>query len=112
MAEEQNKLSLNLRQEVSSGSYSNLAVISHSKTEFILDFASMLPGLSGPEVVSRIIMNPEHAKRLLVALQDNIGKYEGQFGAINIGAGHPAKGTFNLGDLPGFGQFGGNGAKS
>jgi len=110
MAEEQKKLSMNLRQEVAPGAYSNLAVISHSKTEFIIDFAAMLPGLSGPEVVSRIIMNPEHAKRLLMALQDNIGKYEGQFGQISLG-GQP-KGTFNLGDLPGFGQFGGNGAKS
>ena len=84
--------------EAAGGTYSNLAVISHSKTEFIIDFAAIFPGFSGPQVRSRIIMAPEHCKRLLGALADNISKYEGQFGTIGIENGQPSA-TFNLSDL-------------
>ena len=84
--------------EAAGGTYSNLAVISHSKTEFIIDFAAIFPGFSGPHVRSRIIMAPEHCKRLLGALADNISKYEGQFGTIGIENGQPSA-TFNLSDL-------------
>ena len=59
----ENGLKIDVKPEVAKGSYSNLAIITHSHTEFILDFASMLPGLAKPEVHNRIIMNPEHAKR-------------------------------------------------
>mgnify|MGYP004648133903 FL=1 len=84
--------------EAAGGTYFNLAVISHSKTEFIIDFAAIFPGFSGPQVRSRIIMAPEHCKRLLGALADNISKYEGQFGTIGIENGQPSA-TFNLSDL-------------
>ncbi len=84
--------------EAAGGTYSNLAVISHSKTEFIIDFAAIFPGFSGPQVRSRIIMAPEHCKRLLGALADNISKYEGQFGTIGTENGQPSA-TFNLSDL-------------
>ncbi len=60
----------------------------------------MLPGLAKPEVSNRIIMNPEHAKRLYLALQDNINKYESQFGTISFGNTEP-KGTFPMGGLGG-----------
>lgn len=96
-------LSLELKQDVAKGTYSNLAIITHSKSEFIIDFASMLPGLPKPEITNRIIMNPEHAKRLLLALQDNIAKYESQFGRIELGE---PKATFPVGG------FGSNGTKS
>lgn len=96
-----NQLSLEIKPDIAMGNYSNLAIISHSRSEFIIDFASMLPGLPKTEVVSRIIMTPEHSKRLLNALMDNITKYESQFGFIDMG-GQAAKGTFNLGDLPDF----------
>ena len=76
---------IELRPEVAKGSYSNLAIITHSHSEFIIDFATMLPGLPKPEVHNRIIMNPEHAKRLYLALQDNINKYESQHGQIVLG---------------------------
>ena len=79
------ELSIELKQEVAKGSYSNLAIITHSHSEFIIDFASMLPGLPKPEVSNRIIMTPEHAKRLFIALQDNISKYEAQNGPITFG---------------------------
>ena len=94
--EENKQLQLELKPEVAKGSYSNLAIISHSHSEFVIDFATMLPGLQKPEISNRILMTPEHAKRLLNALNDNIGKYENQFGRIEL-PGSP-KATFNLAD--------------
>lgn len=102
--EENKQLQLELKPEVAKGSYSNLAIISHSHSEFVIDFATMLPGLQKPEISNRILMTPEHAKRLLNALMDNIGKYENQFGRIEL-PGSP-KATFNLAD------FNPNGTKS
>ena len=78
---EQN-LKLNINPEVAKGTYSNLVVVSHNPSEIVLDFAQMLPGLEGATVRERIIMNPIHAKRLLAALNDNLKKYEQQFGTI------------------------------
>ena len=78
---EQN-LKLNINPEVAKGTYSNLVVVSHNPSEIGLDFAQMLPGLEGATVRERVIMSPIHAKRLLMALNDNIKKYEQQFGAI------------------------------
>lgn len=105
----QNQISLELKPEVARGSYSNLAIISHSRSEFIIDFAITLPGLAKPEIGNRILMTPEHAKRLMNALFDNISKYEAQFGVIDLGGGKgPQGGTFNLAD---FGPLGG-GSKS
>ena len=101
----ENSIKIDVSPEVAKGEYSNLAIITHSHSEFILDFARVLPGLQKPEVHSRIIMNPEHAKRLLMALQDNVAKFESQNGPINLGV--EPKATFPIG---GFG--GGNGAKS
>ena len=75
---------LELDAEVGQGHYSNLAVISHSASEFIIDFATMLPGLPKAKVSSRIILTPEHAKRLLLSLQDNISRYESNVGRIEI----------------------------
>lgn len=94
--------SIDLNPEVAKGQYSNLAIISHSPSEFVIDFATALPGLPKPTVASRIVMTPEHAKRLLNALIDNVNKYEAQFG--KIGSAEP-KGTLNLSD---FGPIGGS----
>ncbi len=94
---EKKQISLELKPEIAKGSYSNLAIITHSHSEFIIDFATMLPGLPKPEISNRLIMTPEHAKRLLNALADNVSKYESQFGPISMG-GEP-KGTFNLSDF-------------
>ena len=98
------EFSIELKQDVAKGSYSNLAIITHSHSEFIIDFATMLPGLPKPEVGNRIIMTPEHAKRLFLALQDNINKYESQHGQITFGNNEP-KATFPMGGF-------GGGAKS
>lgn len=79
-----NELNIELTEEIAEGNYANLAVISHSSAEFILDFIRILPGISKAKVKSRIIMTPQHAKRLLLAMQDNIQKYEMNYGHIDI----------------------------
>lgn len=79
---ENNQLQLELNEEVAQGKYSNFAVITHSSSEFIVDFAQVFPGLPKAPVRSRIILAPEHAKRLLYALRDNINKFEQVFGPI------------------------------
>ena len=76
MENNEKQFNLEIRPEIAGGEYSNLAIITHSHSEFILDFAKMLPGLPKPQVSNRIIMTPEHAKRLMNALVDNIQKYE------------------------------------
>lgn len=94
MANEQKpgQLQIELTPEVAGGIYSNLAMIAHGNTEFILDFISMLPGLPKAQVKSRIVMAPEHAKRLLYALQENIARYEQTFGQIELPQPPQAKG--------------------
>ncbi len=78
------QLQIEIKPEVAQGVYSNLVAITHSSAEVILDFISMMPGMPKGDVKSRIVMAPEHAKRLLAALGDNIRKYEQQFGEIKI----------------------------
>ena len=77
-------IDLELDEATAEGHYSNLAIISHSTSEFIIDFAAVLPGLQKARVKSRIILTPEHAKRLLRSLQENIVRYESSIGKIEI----------------------------
>lgn len=79
---EDNQLQLELNEQVAQGVYSNLAIITHSSSEFLVDFAQVFPGIPKAPVRSRIVLAPEHAKRLLYALRDNINKYEQAFGTI------------------------------
>jgi hypothetical protein len=83
----QNQISIELKEDVAQGIYSNLAIITHSPSEFIVDFIRVMPGIPKAEVKSRIILTPEHAKRLLHALKDNIAKYESVHGPIKQGEG-------------------------
>ena len=85
------QINIELKEDVAQGTYSNLAVITHSSSEFVLDFIRVMPGVPKAEVKSRIILTPEHAKRLLFAMQDNIKKYESVHGEIKKveGAGGP-----------------------
>ncbi|NLB26145.1 MAG: DUF3467 domain-containing protein [Bacteroidales bacterium] len=76
------QLNIELNEEVAQGIYSNLAVITHSASEFIIDFIRIMPGIPKANVKSRVILTPGHAKRLLLALQDNIKKYEAVHGQI------------------------------
>jgi hypothetical protein len=78
----QNQINIELSEEVAEGKYSNLAMITHSNSEFVVDFIKMMPGVPKPKVQSRIILTPQHAKRLLKALQDNIQKFEALHGPI------------------------------
>lgn len=76
------KIDINLPEDVGQGIYSNLAIISHSNSEFIVDFVSLMPGLAKGQVRSRIVMTPQNTKRLLNALAENVSKYEEQNGVI------------------------------
>ena len=93
----QQGLQLDLPQDVAQGKYANFAIITHSSSDFILDFARMLPGIPKPRVNSRVILAPEHAKRLLLALQDNISKYARDYGRIEIPNQQPRTAPFNIG---------------
>jgi len=77
-----NQINIELKEDVAQGTYSNLAIITHSSSEFILDFVRIMPGIPKADVKSRIILTPEHVKRLFLALQDNISKYETVHGKI------------------------------
>jgi len=89
---EENKLNINLTPEMAEGKYVNLAIISHSPSEFIVDFARLMPGQKGADVKSRVIMTPDQAKKLLFALQENLNKFEHQYGTIQIN-GTPTPGS-------------------
>lgn len=85
MAEEKkkNQVNIELPEDVADGTYSNLAIISHSQSEFVIDFVRMVPNVPKAKVKSRVILTPQHAKRLLKALTDNVVKFEKQFGPIS-----------------------------
>lgn len=78
------EINIELDEQVGQGIYSNLAIISHSNSEFVIDFVRLMPAMPKAKVQSRIILTPEHAKRLLMALKENIQKFESQFGVIRI----------------------------
>ncbi len=78
----QGQFNIELSEEVAEGVYSNLAVITHSPAEFVIDFIRIMPGVPKSKVKSRIILTPEHAKRFVAALNDNIAKYEAVNGPI------------------------------
>jgi hypothetical protein len=82
--QDDNQIDIELTEEEAVGTYANLVLITHSPSEFILDFISMMPGVPKAKVVKRMILTPDHAKRLVSALGDNIKRYEEQFGTIEI----------------------------
>ncbi len=79
----ENQINIELKEDVAGGIYSNLAIITHSESEFVCDFIQMLPGLPKAQVKSRVIMTPLNAKRLMKALIENVQKYEQSIGVIN-----------------------------
>lgn len=85
----ENELKISIDENTAQGIYSNLAIISHSHSEFVTDFLRLVPGVKSPKVHARIIMAPEHAKRLMRALEDNIRKYESQNGEIILPEDNP-----------------------
>lgn len=82
--ENQNQINIELSEDVAEGTYANLAIITHSNSEFVIDFIRVMPGIPKAKVKSRIVLTPEHAKRLLLALGDNVHKYEDVNGTINL----------------------------
>jgi len=79
----ENQINIELTEEIAGGIYSNLAIITHSQAEFVFDFVQMLPGMPKAKVKSRIVMTPQNAKRLMLALIENVQKYEQAMGVIN-----------------------------
>ncbi len=92
------QISVELGEKEAEGIYSNLAIISHSAAEFIIDFTRILPGVPKAKVQSRIIMTPQHAKLLLNALVDNVNKIESKHGDIAVDQVNPPQGNFPVGD--------------
>jgi len=80
--QKKNNLNIELDEKVAEGTYANLAIINHSVSEFVVDFVNMMPGMPKAKVKSRIILTPQHAKRLMKALADNIQKFENAHGVI------------------------------
>lgn len=78
----ENKINIELPESISDGVYSNLAIITHSSSEFVCDFVQLMPGMPKAKVRSRVVMTPQNAKRLLRALKDNIKKFESHLGEI------------------------------
>ncbi|MEF9950820.1 MAG: DUF3467 domain-containing protein [Mucinivorans sp.] len=78
-----NELDVEMSDEIAQGTYANLAIISHSTSEFVIDFVRLMPGMPKAQVKSRIILTPEHAKRLQATLNENIERYEAMIGKID-----------------------------
>lgn len=97
----QHQINIELGEKEAEGIYSNLAIISHSPAEFVIDFTRILPGVPRARVLSRIVMTPQHARMLLNAMHDNIAKYEAAYGEIKINQGGPGFDGFSL---PGEGE--------
>lgn len=96
---QEKQLQIDLSNEIAQGVYSNFAIISHSSSEFVVDFAQLAPGMPKATLRSRVILAPEHAKRLLQALQDNVVRYEAEFGKINFPNQEPRTiSPFNIGN--------------
>lgn len=93
------QINIELGEKEAEGIYSNLAIITHSPAEFVIDFTRVLPGVPKAKVLSRIIMTPQHAKLFLGALKENIEKYELKFGEVKIHGEGPA-GTGGFGFQP------------
>lgn len=88
--QKQGQINIELNEEIAEGIYSNLAILSHSPTEFVVDFIQVMPGTPKAKVKSRILLTPAHAKRLLKALGENIAKYESVHGPIKeVDSGNP-----------------------
>ena len=78
----ENQVNIELSEEIAEGIYSNFAIIAHSNQEFIVDFVRLMPGIPKAKVKARIVLTPQHAKRLMKALAENIKKFEQQFGTV------------------------------
>ena len=83
-AAQQLQLQITIDDATANGTYANMAMVNHNETEFIVDFIFVHPQMAKATVRSRVVTSPKHLKRLLLALQDNLGRYEAQFGKVDI----------------------------
>ena len=88
--QKENQLNIELSEEIAEGTYCNLTLITHSQSEFVLDFIRLMPGVPKARVKSRVVMSPQNAKRLMKALADNVSKYETTNGVIKDDGANPA----------------------
>ena len=95
-SKKKHQIKIEIDDSVGQGEYANFAIVTHSPAEFVMDYIRVLPGMTKSKVKSRIIMAPMHAKTLMMALQDNIKKYENKFGEIKITKGTTAGAAFKL----------------
>ena len=79
---QQNQINIEISEEMAEGTYANLAIITHSHAEFVMDFVNVMPGTPKSKVKSRIIFTPQHAKRFMKALMENVSRYEENNGPI------------------------------
>ena len=93
---EQNQLKINIAPDKQQGVFANLALIAHTPTEFVLDFAQLMPGVPQANVVARVVVTPDQAKKILGALGNNIAQYEQKFGTIEPVGGAPKGSTLPL----------------
>lgn len=93
---EKQELKINIAPDKAQGVFANLALIAHTPTEFVLDFAQLMPGVPQANVVSRIVVTPDQAKKILGALGNNIAQYEQKFGTIEPINGAPKGSTLPL----------------
>jgi len=100
MNQEQRTVNIEIGDKEWEGVYSNFVIITHSASEFVLDFARMLPGAPKAKVFSRILTTPQHAKALLGTLENNIQKYEAENGPIKLAPNDPSKGAIGFQTAP------------
>lgn len=93
---QQQQINIELPPEQADGVYSNMAIITHSPAEFVIDFTRILPGVPRAKVHARVVMTPQHAKSLLLALEENIKKFEDQHGEIKVQAGQHQEKMFGF----------------
>jgi len=105
MNDKVNPINIELSDDIAQGIYSNLAIITHSSSEFIIDFVRIMPGMPKAQVKTRVILTPDHAKRLLLALQDNMAKFETSMGTIKLPEGSEGMPPFPM-------NFGGKGGEA
>jgi len=104
MGPEQRTVNIEIGDKEWEGVYSNFVIITHSASEFVLDFARMLPGAQKAKVFSRILTTPQHAKALLRTLEDNIKKFENEHGEIRLVPNEPGRGPIGFQTQPPSGE--------
>ena len=97
-SKKKHQIKIEIDDSVGQGEYANLAIVTHSPAEFVMDYIRVLPGMTKSKVKSRIIMAPMHTKTLMMALQDNLKKYENKFGEIKVPKGVSPSPNFKLPD--------------